>query len=193
MQRLGIIEPWIAPLAWQANIVGGLIFGVGMVIASRCITGLFYKLGHGMLGTLVALVTWAVGDILTYHGPLSPFREWLNQSQLAVNGQSATVLNIFGASGPLIVLALGFLMAVWLWRSPRESRPETLFPRKLWGWFPLGIAVGLFTSFAWVLADLGGSNYTYGTSGVPTSLYLLVIEGETLVALDYLLTRQPNP
>ena len=30
-------------------------FGAGMVVASTCVTGLFYKLGHGMLGTLVAL------------------------------------------------------------------------------------------------------------------------------------------
>ncbi len=53
MKALGWITPWIPPFAWKANIVGGVIFGVGMVVASSCITGLFYKLGHGMLGTLV--------------------------------------------------------------------------------------------------------------------------------------------
>ena len=31
MRWLGWIEPWIAPFAWQANLVGGLIFGIGMV------------------------------------------------------------------------------------------------------------------------------------------------------------------
>ena len=64
MQVFGWITPWIPPFAWQANIVGGLIFGVGMVVASSCITGFFYKLGHGMLGIIIGLITWALGDIV---------------------------------------------------------------------------------------------------------------------------------
>jgi uncharacterized membrane protein YedE/YeeE len=59
---LGLIEPWIPPFVWQANLFGGILFGVGMVVAASCITGLFYKLGHGMLGTLAGLAAWALGD-----------------------------------------------------------------------------------------------------------------------------------
>lgn len=44
----------------------------------------------------------------------------------------------------------------------------------------MGIATGVFTSLAWLLADWGGSNYTYGTSGVPTQLYLALSAGEAL-------------
>lgn len=33
-----------------ANVVGGLVIGVGMVVARSCVSGLFYKLGSGMLG-----------------------------------------------------------------------------------------------------------------------------------------------
>lgn len=166
MARLGWISPWIPPFAWPANITGGIIFGIGMVVASTCITGLFYKLGHGMLGTLVALVTWAAGDILTYLGPLAPLRETLNRNPLAVNGQSATALNLFGPVGGVLVGLLGVAVAVWLWRSPRAGRG------KLWDWGRLGLAVGLFTGLAWLLARAGGETYTYGTSGVPSSLFL---------------------
>ena len=96
LRTLGWIDPWIPPFAWPANIAGGVIFGVGMVVAASCITGLFYKLGHGMLGTLVALVAWVIGDVITYRGPLASFREMLNGPQISVNGQSATVLNLLG-------------------------------------------------------------------------------------------------
>jgi uncharacterized membrane protein YedE/YeeE len=171
MRALGLIDPWVPPFAWQANIVGGIIFGVGMVAASSCITGLFYKLGHGMLGTLVALVTWALGDILTYRGFLSPLREALNGSQVTVNGQSATLLNLFGPAGVILALGLGVLIAIWLWRSPRSPRGP------YWGWVTLGIAVGLFTSLAWLLARAGGANYTFGTSGVPANILVALTEG----------------
>ena len=66
MRLWGWITPWIPPFSWKANILGGLIFGAGMVVASSCITGFFYKLGHGMLGIVVGLLTWALGDILVF-------------------------------------------------------------------------------------------------------------------------------
>ncbi|MEM7343160.1 MAG: YeeE/YedE family protein [Chloroflexota bacterium] len=174
MTILGWINPWVAPFAWSANIVGGLIFGIGMVVAATCITGLFYKLGHGMLGTLVALVTWAIGDIVTYIGPLKPLREALNRNPVTTNGEISTLSNIFGPIGPILIIGLGIAIAVWLWQSPRVSRGD------YWGWLLLGSAVGLFTSLAWLLADAGNSDYPYGTSGVPASLYLALTQGQTL-------------
>ena len=47
-----------------ANVVGGLVIGVGMVVARSCVSGLFYKLGSGMLGALVGLAGWAAGELL---------------------------------------------------------------------------------------------------------------------------------
>lgn len=170
---LGLIEPWIPPFVWQANVVGGIIFGIGMVVASTCITGLFYKLGHGMLGTLVALVAWALGDVLTYLGPLAPLREALNSSPLNTStGQSATLLNLFGPTvGVGLAAVLGLLIAVWLWRSPQAQRGA------YWNWRRLGLAVGIFTGLAWLLAQFGGSNYTYGTSGVPSGFVTAITQG----------------
>ena len=166
---LGWIEPWIPPFVWQANLIGGLIFGVGMVLAATCITGVFYKLGHGMLGMFVAMIAWAVGDIVTYLGPLAPWRESLRVAQIMVKGESATLLNAWGVWGWLLLGLLGLVTAVYLIRSPRHAR------RKLWDWLRLGLVMGLFLSLAWLLADLGGSNYTFGTSGVPSSLFTAVM------------------
>jgi hypothetical protein len=161
---LGWIDPWIPPFAWQANVLGGLIFGVGMVVASSCITGLFYKSGHGMVGALVGLAAWAIGDVLVYLGPLSKLRDTLNAAPLMVDGESATVLNLFGPAGVALLLIIGGVTAVYLFRAPRNDRG------KLWKWPLLGVATGLFMSFAWLLARAGSSNYTYGTSGVPSGV-----------------------
>lgn len=177
MRTLGWIDPWIPPFAWQANIFGGLVFGVGMVVAASCITGFFYKLGHGMLGTLVGLGAWAVGDILVYRGALSPLREQLTAAPLTVEGNSATVLNLFGPIGAVLLIVLGLAAAIWLWRSTGRTKMSR---GKLWGWLPLGIAVGVFTSLAWLLAKAGGSNYPYGTSYVPTAVYEAIFDGSDI-------------
>ncbi len=169
---LGWIEPWVAPFAWQANMLGGLIFGVGMVVASTCITGLFYKLGHGMLGMLLALATWSLGDIITYVGPLRSLRDGLNSSSIQVDGGTATVLNVFGIPvGWGLLAILGICVAIYLARSPREDRSP------LWNWPLLGIASAVVTSGAWLVAKAGGANYTFGTSRVPTGLYETFVQG----------------
>ncbi len=162
MIYLDWIEPWIAPFAWQANIVGGLIFGIGMVAASSCVTGLFYKTGHGMVGALVGLATWALGDVLVYLGPLSGLRDSLRTATLTIEGQSATLFNLPGIAGNVLLLVFLVVAAIYLWRAPRNRRD------KLWTWPVLGAATGIFMSFAWLLARAGGSDYTFGTSGVPS-------------------------
>jgi uncharacterized membrane protein YedE/YeeE len=167
---LGWIEPRIPPFVWQANLIGGLMFGVGMVVAATCITGVFYKLGHGMLGMLVALAAWALGDILTYLGPLAPLRDSLRSAEITVDGQSATLLNAPGATGVVVLAILGIACAAYLWRSPRQSRG------KLWNWALLGAVTGLFMSVAWLLARAGGSSYTFGTSGVPSTIFVALTE-----------------
>ncbi len=172
MTALGWISPWIAPWSWQANLVGGLIFGAGMVVAATCVTGIFYKLGHGMLGTLVGLATWSIGDVVTWRGPLNPWREALNRNVVEVEGQTATLVNTLGAPlGPAVVVLLLAAAAVYLWRSPRLGVEE------YWSWRPLGLSVGLFTALAWLLARLGESDYTFGTSRVPTAIYEALVRG----------------
>ena len=175
MRVLGWINPWIPPFVLGANIIGGLIFGIGMVVASSCITGLFYKIGHGMLGGLVGLMTWALGDIIVYRGPLSGLHAILTSTTLANSEINPTVDNLFGSASWIIILFVGLALFIWLLRSPKSTRQSR---GKLWGWLPLGIAVGLVISAGWLLAQAGGSNYPFGTSYVPTQIYLWIVSGE---------------
>jgi len=47
---------WLIPM-----IVGGLVFGVGMVLAGGCASGTTYRVGEGMMGSMVALIGIAIG------------------------------------------------------------------------------------------------------------------------------------
>ncbi|MCP5098326.1 MAG: YeeE/YedE family protein, partial [Chloroflexi bacterium] len=105
-----------------------------------------------------------MGDILTYLGPLKPVRDALNANPITINNVSATIPNMLGIGGWVLLLIWGVITAVTLTRTPRANRG------KLWNWLILGIATSLFMSIAWLLAKTGGSNYTYGTSGVPSGI-----------------------
>ena len=175
LRSFGLINPWIPPFTLRANIVGGLIFGVGMVVASSCITGFFYKLGHGMLGVIIGLITWGLGDIIVYQGPLSGMRSALTANPITNGGAVPTIDNLRQPFG-LVVLGILALVAVyWLWKSPKSNRRSR---EKLWGWVPLGISVGLIMNLSWLLAKAGGTNYPYGTSYVPTQIYKWITAGE---------------
>lgn len=59
-------------LFWLGAIVGGLLFGRGMVMAGGCTSRALVRLGSGSLKALVVLVVMAVAALAVAEGPLSP-------------------------------------------------------------------------------------------------------------------------
>ena len=50
----GVVNLSVKPLNVKGAIIGGTIFGVGMVLAAGCASGTTYRVGEGMMGSLVA-------------------------------------------------------------------------------------------------------------------------------------------
>lgn len=138
-----------------ANIGGGLLVGIGMAVARTCVSGLFYRLGSGMLGALVGLGAWIIGELLarrlTIPGPT-----------LLPGGDEGTIPGILGL--PRIVVAAVFLVVVVLAlrRWPGREKPEHSWQ---WSWRTTGIALGLVTIAGWALAGLGGVDFGPSTVG----------------------------
>jgi len=181
----GVIEPFIPGFAPAAAIVGGLLFGVGMVIAKTCISGMFYKLGAGMLAMLVAIAAWAVGDIMTWRGPLSGLRRRLTENTITATAddgseQVATVTSWLGPVGAVLVVLVGVALAAWVARDEAVAVPShdalTGMAPKLTG-ARLGLAAAAVMTGAWLLARWHGFDYTYGTSGVPSQIWNKVVDG----------------
>lgn len=178
----GVISPFIPAFAPLAAIFGGLLFGAGMVIAKTCVSGMFYKLGAGMLGMVVAIIGWAIGDIATWRGPLSGTRERLNDSPITSGGDPLTVTSWLGPFGAILVILAGLALAAWVARDEAVAVPshDALTGRapKLQG-VRLGLASGAVMCIAWLLVRWHGTDYSYGTSGVPSSIWNGVVnEGE---------------
>lgn len=168
LKALGWIDPVVPTFAWQANVVGGVVFGIGMVIAATCVTGLFYKLGHGMLGMTVGVLAWMAGDIVTFRGPLSGLRERLTDDVVTAGGDAATVPALFGPFGVVVLFLVAVVAVAYVWRSPCGSRGS------LWNWVTLGTVAAAVLSISWLLARAHGEQYTFGTAGVPTVFWDVV-------------------
>ncbi|MDU8925780.1 YeeE/YedE thiosulfate transporter family protein [Alisedimentitalea sp. MJ-SS2] len=62
----GTIDPYVAISTrfWLGSLIGGLVFGVGMVLAGGCASGSLWRIGEGHLKLVVALFFFAwVGSI----------------------------------------------------------------------------------------------------------------------------------
>ena len=142
-----------------ANVVGGLVIGAGMVVAQSCVSGLFYKLGSGMVGAAVGLVGWAVGELsareLTLPGPT-----------LLSGGPEATLPGLLGL--PHLLVAVGLLAVVLLVLRRGVVEPPT--ERWQWGWRTTGLALGVVVTGGWALAAVGGATFGPSTVGAVASI-----------------------
>ncbi len=137
------------------NVVGGVVIGVGMVVASSCISGLFYKLGSGMLGALVGLTGWGLGELLAR--PLD-----IPGPTVLSGGEGATLPGLLGL--PRLAVAVVVLATVAL--TLRRLRPARERSTARWQWGPTltGLGLGGAVTAAWGLAAVGGSSF--GASSV---------------------------
>lgn len=148
--------PWrmstALPLRPLDNIVGGVVFGVGMAVAASCVSGLFYKLGSGMLGALVGLAAWAGGELAARQVDLGGTRVLAGRETLP------TLLDLPRVAVAGVVL---LLVAAGLWRT-RRDRPARPWQ---WSWPVAGVALGLAATWTWITAGAGGVGFGASTVG----------------------------
>jgi uncharacterized membrane protein YedE/YeeE len=56
---------WVFPAAGAGALLGGLIFGIGMVLAGGCGSGSIWRVGEGQVKLLAAVITFALGASTT--------------------------------------------------------------------------------------------------------------------------------
>ncbi len=100
----------MAKLPVVAIVLGGLMFGVGMVLARGCASRLTVLAGSGNLRALTALIVFAAVAHATMKGALAPVRTWLGGFTLDL-GSTASLASLPGGvvfwTG-VIALAAGF-------------------------------------------------------------------------------------
>jgi uncharacterized protein len=178
LAQLDVINLNPKPFFWGANIVGGLIFGVGMVLAGGCASGITYRVGEGMVGAMSAVAGFVLAGLMSSMGILSPIVERLQSDTKTTTsaGEVPTLANIVGVDHYVMAFGIAIVVGgIWFILEMRNRETDdfstgtpTLYERifkRGWGWLVTGIVIGLIGVVAFVLSAESGRNYPLGITG----------------------------
>lgn len=171
---LGLVQIPIRPFHWLANLVGGLLFGVGMILSGGCSGSTWYRLGEGAVGAWVVLVGFAMGATAMSVGILAPVRKILQGPAVTVDGAPPTLASVIGVSPWIVIGLLGLVVTLFLLRGTGE--PE----HRKWRWPITGTLVGVLIAVGWWTSTFGEP---------PTGITFAINTGQ---ALTYPLVGYPN-
>ena len=164
------------PGSWSGAIIGGLIFGVGMVLARGCSGRLLVLAATGNLRSVVAGLVFAVVAQMTLTGWLAPLRDWLAGLWITAGGRN---MDLLASSGLPEGAGLVFGLATALLALELSRRNQI-------GWRRLVFAsgVGFAAALGWAL--------TYALSQMafdPVQIESLTFTGPSANTLMFFLDR----
>jgi uncharacterized membrane protein YedE/YeeE len=128
-------------------IIGGLMFGSGMVLAGGCASRLLILSATGNMRTMVAGLVLTIVAQTSLRGGLSPLREEIS-SWWVVSGNSRSFAYLLPAHGGLMLGALFLILAVWLAMHHKLS--------KWWG--IAALITGFSVALGWMLTSWQAAN-----------------------------------
>ncbi|MFO8058050.1 MAG: YeeE/YedE family protein [bacterium] len=189
------------PLLWANYIVGGAIFGVGMVLAGGCVSGSLYKSGQGNLNSMAALVGIPIGIMAVEHGPLNGFLETLKSYVVkSAEGGPVTFFSITHLPYWLLAIIItAVTLGVALYLRKKQNKPaksegpsEMPFLQRVltrpWRPWQAGVAIGLLAVFAYMSSAASGRNYPLGVTHGVMHAELLVTDAP----LNHVYAPQPK-
>lgn len=187
LDLLGWVKLNPKPFIYWNYIFGGLVFGVGMVLAGGCVSGCVYKAATGNLNSIVALLMIPVGVMLVEFGPLNSLQIMMKSHSFpAPNGEALSLNALTGI--PFWVWALVFsvptaMIGLRKLKSKKATRVKSIadsgFERivtRSWKPWQAGVAIGLLMIPAYLSSAASGRNYPLGVTHGVMQAELLVID-----------------
>ncbi|WP_234266379.1 YeeE/YedE family protein [Hydrogenophaga sp. NFH-34] len=161
-------------------LIGGLIFGFGMVMTRGCASRLLVLTANGNLRALLSGLIFAVVAQASLGGVLAPLRETIAGWWVVEGGASRSLLALAGA-GPLDGLVFG---AVWLVTAGFFAHYSGW---SAWKWVG-GLGTGLMVALAWL-----GTYQVMAHSFEPVQIQGLTFSGPSAEWLMRVLAEPGKP
>jgi len=165
--QLGLIKLNPLPFIPLAQIIGGFLFGMGMVLAGGCASGVTYRIGEGYITAFVAAIFFGITAAAVRGGPLQIVNKWLGKPITTTNNPSGvyaatdgkvnlTLANLLNVNPWIIaiIFALLLLVVILVWKTTERKVTGLNW---IWG----GILVGL----TGIIAYLSQKTYALGITG----------------------------
>lgn len=187
----GAITPEFKPFAPLAVVLGGLLFGMGIVLAGGCASGTWYRSAEGLIGSWLALIFYAGSAAAMKGGSLNALNEGLRSWTLPIT----TIHGSLGISVWWLVvpfaLGVAFLTRRFLAQEAKAPKMATLKPKKTglahllaekpWHFYPTAAIIGALGVLAWPLSAATGRNDGLGITSPSSNLSKFLISGEDSV------------
>ncbi|WP_175354295.1 YeeE/YedE family protein [Bacillus sp. FJAT-27986] len=183
----GIITIQADAFPWLGTIVGGFIFGIGMVLAGGCATGTWYRAGEGLIGSWIALGGYALGAAMTKFGILSV----VGGNVLSYRTSDTYIHETFNLSPWVLVIAFALLIGFFVYRNLKQPKlpsfkmkqqktgiAHILFEKR-WHPFITALLVGLIAILAWPLSEATGRMAGLGITTPTAQLLTFFVNGDT--------------
>ena len=133
-------------------LVGGAIFGAGMMLAGGCPSRLIVRAAQGQGAALLTWLVFVLAIMASLEGVLAPVRELLTGPSVQLPAASLPAL-FGGVPAWAVTAALLVLMAIFLFTAPKGSAWR--------GWrLPLGGAlVGALVAASWYVSIAGADEF----------------------------------
>ena len=136
---------------WLSYALGGLLFGVGMTLASGCGSKTLIRIGSGNLKSLVVAIVLAITAYMTLKGILAVLRvaalDSVGATFASPQDLPSLLAPVLGIDKKTLVAALGALMALGLLAFVFKSRDFLTFDNVLGG-----AVAGLVVVGCWILS-----------------------------------------
>ncbi|MDY6973196.1 MAG: YeeE/YedE family protein [Thermodesulfobacteriota bacterium] len=186
---LGWVQLNPKPMTWLSYIVGGLLFGTGMVLAGGCVSGCLFKAGAGNLNAMAGVVGIPLGIALVEYGPLHSLHVYMKGFVLKsaaggpVTFSSLTGLPFWGLAGLFGLLTLLFVYFNDRHKKNPQSKTLSKQDRKTlltrpWKPWQAGLAIGLLSILAYLSSAAAGRNYPLGVTHGVLHVQLLMTESD---------------
>ncbi len=173
LNQWGMISFGVPRFFWLGAMTGGFVFGLGMTLAGGCSSSSFYRVGEGMVGSFVAVLTFIIFAAATTTGVLKPLAIVLYSYNTDMGAGSATLSHVLGINNWLIILLLVLGGGFWFFLSQSPK------PARGWGWRKTGIIIGLIAALAWFTSALTGRHYGLSMTGPSASLLFYLTSGDS--------------
>lgn len=185
----GVISPEFKDFAPLGVIIGGFLFGMGIVLAGGCASGTWYRSAEGLVGSWLALLFYGLSAVAMKGGALDFLNEGLRSWTVPVT----TINGALGISVWWLVIPFAIFTAVlarhFLAQEAAAPKMATLKPKKTglahilaekpWHFYPTAAIIGVIGVIAWPLSAAAGRNDGLGITSPSSNLSKFVTTGST--------------
>jgi hypothetical protein len=170
LETLGVIHLKSIPFTWVANVLGGYIFGIAMVLGGGCASGTLYRIGEGMIGSWFTALGFLLGAGATLSGFLRPVAEffWYGPGYDPFDPSTAkfiysitdaegnpipvTIFNILGLNRWMVIAVLGAAALIFIAKG-KFKKPAS---QKGFSWWSTGLMIGLVSAIGFFASEVYG-------------------------------------